>query len=163
MKFSGKLIHQKITWILFTKVQSYMSLLCFTRHISDFFYNFCLLSGKTPQRLTKYHITYRSDRNTLLYTLTELQAFGLLSSHPLGFLATKLQTHGQKSVDIFGIKQIFQIQKGNVLFWQRISYKKYCCFILKTRMNNKVDRWTKNCRHFWNKVDRWTKNQTFLE
>ena len=97
MKFSGKLIHQKITWILFTKVQSYMSLLCFTRHISDFFYNFCLLSGKTPQRLTKYHITYRSDRNTLLYTLTELQTFGLLSSHPLNFLATKLQTHGQKS------------------------------------------------------------------
>ena len=70
MKFSGKLIHQKITWILFTKVQSYMSLLCFTRHSSDFFYNFCLLSGKTPQRLTKYHITYRSDRNTLLYIHT---------------------------------------------------------------------------------------------
>ena len=87
MKFSGKLIHQKITWILFTKVQSYMSLLCFTRHISDFFYNFCLLSGKTPQRLTKYHITYRSDRNTLLYTLTELQAFGLLSSCSLRFPA----------------------------------------------------------------------------
>ena len=121
MKFSGKLIHQKITWILFTKVQSYMSLLCFTRHISDFFYNFCLLSGKTPQRLTKYHITYRSDRNTLLYTLAELQAFDLLSSPPLGFLATKLQTHGQKSVDIFGIKQTHR-QKSVDIFGIKQTY-----------------------------------------
>ena len=133
MKFSGKLIHQKITWILFTKVQSYMSLLCFTRHISDFFYNFCLLSGKTPQRLTKYHITYRSDRNTLLYTLTELQqAFGLLSSHPLGFLATKLQTHGQKSVDFFEIKQIHR-QKTVDIFGikQKHRQKTVDIFVIK--------------------------------